>query len=479
MANKFYGGIVAGSVDVSIPVELRTTGTSIETTGKVYTDVTASYWRQDGIRVAISTATLASANSTHTDGGFVQVDATNQPGAYRLDLPDAAVATGSDWVVVSVKVTGCFVYHVQLPLSTDVIQTGDSFARIGAAGAGLTALPVTGVETTTVLSVLNRLNSALVQDGGVYQFTANALELGPATAYGGPTVTQIRQEMDSNSTKLANLDATIASRMATFTVPASFAVADFSVLPNLNATITSRLASASYTAPSNLSAATIADAVWDEEIQEGGAHSGANSAAGQIQQLLNNLSGLQSSVDSGFSTTFSYLEPTEEDDAILLVSQRLNTMLEEDGLVYKFTTNALENSPSGIIGVGTATLENQQAILAALTTASVTVTSPLSPDGGIVRLVEGDSYYAAEGRQLDFTSEDWPVLTGGSFSLKVEDDLTVAGSITAARTLRVQLSSANTTALGVGKFKFHLDGTLSNGHHVTLLIGSVFVEENL
>ena len=42
-------------------------------------------------------------DSAHSDGGFVEVDATNMPGVYRLDLPDAVCATGVNSVVVMLK----------------------------------------------------------------------------------------------------------------------------------------------------------------------------------------------------------------------------------------------------------------------------------------------------------------------------------------------------------------------------------------
>jgi hypothetical protein len=76
-----------------------------------------------------------------------------------------------------------------------------------------------------------------------------------------PSVVQIRTELDSNSTKLANLDATISSRSTLTTgdlpsVPSAASVAsavrtELTELSNLDASVSSRLASASYTAPAN------------------------------------------------------------------------------------------------------------------------------------------------------------------------------------------------------------------------------------
>jgi hypothetical protein len=54
---------------------------------------------------AAAALTLATQTVTgaHSDGGFVEVDATNMPGVYRLDLSDAICATGVNSVVVMLK----------------------------------------------------------------------------------------------------------------------------------------------------------------------------------------------------------------------------------------------------------------------------------------------------------------------------------------------------------------------------------------
>lgn len=119
MSDRFHGAIKAGSIDVSIPVELRNTADSLEKTAVVASGVTASYWRQGGSRVAITVSDLAALTDAHSDGGWKEVDATNQPGLYRFDLPDAAVATGADWVVVSAKVAGAFVFHRVFALESE------------------------------------------------------------------------------------------------------------------------------------------------------------------------------------------------------------------------------------------------------------------------------------------------------------------------------------------------------------------------
>lgn len=73
------------------------TGLTFETASLV-----ASYVRPLAARAALTLATQT-VDGAHSDGGFVEVDATNMPGVYRLDLPDAVCATGVNSVVVMLK----------------------------------------------------------------------------------------------------------------------------------------------------------------------------------------------------------------------------------------------------------------------------------------------------------------------------------------------------------------------------------------
>ena len=110
-----------------------------------------------------------------------------------------------------------------------------------------TALADVGLTTT----ITGRIDQAISTRLAAADYTA------PTSA---PTVTAIRQEMDSNSTKLANLDATVSSRLATsgYTAPSAAPTvaairtemdSNSTKLANLDATVSSRLATSGYTAP--------------------------------------------------------------------------------------------------------------------------------------------------------------------------------------------------------------------------------------
>ena len=99
--------IKKGATDVTVYLfaqdSSKTTGAGL--TGLAYNtaSLSAYYIRLLNSATAITLATLAASTSAHSDGGFKEVDATNMPGVYRLDLPDAVCATGADSVVVMLK----------------------------------------------------------------------------------------------------------------------------------------------------------------------------------------------------------------------------------------------------------------------------------------------------------------------------------------------------------------------------------------
>lgn len=169
MSDKFHGGIVEASTDVSIPVMLRKTTDNTEQTGKIHSDVTASYWRQGGVRTAITMATLGSVNAAHADGGFIEVDATNMPGSYRFDIPDAAFASGADWVVIAAKVAGCYVFVERYAIAKKVEDqvwnaTRSSHTTAGQFGEGVAS--VQGNVTGSVASVTGAVGSVTGNVGG-------------------------------------------------------------------------------------------------------------------------------------------------------------------------------------------------------------------------------------------------------------------------------------------------------------------------
>lgn len=127
------------SIDVFIRDTSVTTGAGL--TGLVYNSgsLTAYYHRPGAAATAITLATLGSATAAWSSGGFIAVDGTNMPGLYRLDLPDAVLATGVDEVVVMLKgATNMEPVVLEIQLV--------SFDPNNAVRLGLTALPNAAAE---------------------------------------------------------------------------------------------------------------------------------------------------------------------------------------------------------------------------------------------------------------------------------------------------------------------------------------------
>ena len=89
--------IAPGSTSQSIELYLGATGLTASTSG-----LSARYnrTRTASVSIPLVARTIAQA---WTSGGFAEVDATNMPGVYRLDIPDAALAAGADDVTIVVR----------------------------------------------------------------------------------------------------------------------------------------------------------------------------------------------------------------------------------------------------------------------------------------------------------------------------------------------------------------------------------------
>lgn len=90
--------IQAGSTSQSINIFIQNAASAqgAGLTGLVYNSasLTAYYMLPRAAAVSITLATLAAVTSSWSSGGFKEIDATNAPGWYRFDIPNAAIASG-------------------------------------------------------------------------------------------------------------------------------------------------------------------------------------------------------------------------------------------------------------------------------------------------------------------------------------------------------------------------------------------------
>jgi hypothetical protein len=97
--------VLAGATDYRIPlfVQDSTSSTGGGLTGLTHSTsgLSCAYWRSSDGNAGMTTVTLATATlGTWTSGGFVVKDATNGPGLYEFGVPNAAIASGAEWVVL-------------------------------------------------------------------------------------------------------------------------------------------------------------------------------------------------------------------------------------------------------------------------------------------------------------------------------------------------------------------------------------------
>jgi hypothetical protein len=133
-----------------------------------------------------------------------------------------------------------------------------------------------------------------------------------------------------------------------------------------------------------------------------------------------------------------------------------------------------------------ATPANITALQAAIAAGSVTLVSPLSVDGGRLTLVQGDSYAAAQSRQLSWSLTGQPDLTTAVVTLTIvsgttlaKTSATVTNPASGSPTIAFVLTAAETAAFTPAKVgTFDLSATIGSDE-ITLARGRVFVEEDV
>lgn len=151
--------IAPGSTSQSIELYLGVTGLTSSSAG-----LSARYnrTRTASVSIPLVARTIAQA---WTAGGFAEVDATNMPGVYRLDIPAAALAAGADDVTIVVRgASGTNGAVMTVKLSSGGLTEAQTASAVwGASPAGYN-------DATTFGGVVNQIDqtvtgtSTLVQD---------------------------------------------------------------------------------------------------------------------------------------------------------------------------------------------------------------------------------------------------------------------------------------------------------------------------
>lgn len=165
---------------------------------------------------AAAALTLATQTVTgaHADGGFVEVDATNMPGIYRLDFSDAICATGVNSVVVMLK-GATNMAPVTLEIQLASVDVNDSVR------AGLTALPNAAAAASGGLPTVDANNRIAGIQGTKNDFddlndlTAAQVNAEVDTALdtaipGSPTADSINERIKAIDTETAGLSSSVS-----------------------------------------------------------------------------------------------------------------------------------------------------------------------------------------------------------------------------------------------------------------------------
>jgi hypothetical protein len=153
----FTYNIKKATTDVSVVIRIIDSTDGTPETSVVWNTagIDMEYRREGAVSVDITEATLALLSTAHTDGGFLHIG----NGYYRLDLPDAACATGADGVLVHGTVTGmvvigCYIHLVDYD-PFDSVRMGVTALPNAAADAagGLPISDLGGLDLDTLLDV--------------------------------------------------------------------------------------------------------------------------------------------------------------------------------------------------------------------------------------------------------------------------------------------------------------------------------------
>lgn len=388
MTIQILGGSTSQTVRLFIQDTSKTDGSGL--TGLVHnTSGLVAYYSKGATGTATAiTFAAQTAGGAWTSGGFVAADGTNMPGVYRLDIPNAALDSEVETIVMlrgAANMAPVLLRVMGGKSQANAVTVADKTGyTLSTAGVNAVADQVwnEAYNQHTTAGTFGRLMNTLRR--------ANTVLEGTVLASPTPTTTVFR---------LSGIDYPTGALVGSVLWMDSGASREqnspiLSTLNNGDSTVTVTLENALVTAP----------AAGDTVLIDPTSH--VHSVA-EIQAGL----ALQSTLllVAGYADT--------EIAAIKVVTDKLNTGLVADGAVFQFTANMLELAPAGGGGGGgngDATAANQQLILDQLdviqaktdligTSQALLAGAVLEP-GTITSFPEtltvGDSYTVANGRAI-------------------------------------------------------------------------------
>jgi hypothetical protein len=451
-------------------------------------------------QILLTPANLIKTNSSN------QVEASSVQGNVTGSVASVTGAVGSVTGNVSGNVTGSVgSVTAGVTVTTNNDKTGYTASTVSdKTGYSLSA---GGVQ-----AIWDALVSALTTAGSIGKRIVDNLDtnVGSRLATSGytapttpPTVIEIRTEMDSNSTKLANLDDTISSRQPSGPVDILQSAAD-----KVWSTTTRALTDKVGFALSSAGIQSIWDALTSALTTTGSigkwivdkldvAVSSRNSVTPPtVAAIRSEIDSNSTKLDVAVSTRLAAVDYTAPGAAAPTVEEITDAVWSE-AIPGSYTSsqaggklNALGNAADPLLNTVPGGYASGTAgyALGRLVAASISVTAPVLSSGN-VQIVRGDSYFSADGRALVWTLTGQPTinLTGAITTFKAKNISSIltktSGDTPGIRavfssgtlTLTLELAATDTAALNAAIYDFDIQTLFSNGHVDTWVMGKMVV----
>jgi hypothetical protein len=308
-------------------------------------------WSSAAATVNLSGTTIKTATDVETDTQDIQ---SRLPAALQSGRMDSYVSVMATDVITNTALATSAVTEIQTGLATSS-QLNTIESKIDAVD------DFVDTEVSAIKTVTDKLDTAMELDGLVYRFTANALEEAPSGGAGTADWTSDERTairailgipgsgttpadptsgiLDTIRDKVDAIDDYVDTEVAAIkTVVDAIEVDTQDIQSRLPAALVSGRMDSSVGAmePNTITSSVIATGAITASSIQTNAITDDKIAASAITEI-----------QSGLATTTQLTTVEGKIDAIDGVTDKLDTTLELDGAVYRFTTNALEQAPSG------------------------------------------------------------------------------------------------------------------------------------
>jgi hypothetical protein len=411
------------SVNRSVTVNIidETTGLA-ETAVEHNTSGIALWYRREGAtKATITPAALSALDNAHADGGIEHIS----DGAYRLDLPDAAYATGANYVDVGGVVTGMVViggrvrlvdYDPETDFSggiTSIIKNAFVAVELAISNASdQDALVLTGGPSSVlgnVLAILYDDSAAGVKEyiegsfnGGTGVLVLNSLPSFTVTT--DDTVTLL--PLPGNDVNVASIDDDAISAGAVSAAAVTKVQNGLATPTNITGGVITTVTNLT-NAPTSGDLTTTMKASVNAQVDTALADYDGPTNAEMVARTL---------AAADYATAGNLAATDTVVDATKVIADKLDTMMELDGSVYRLTTNSVEQVAAGS-GTADWTADEKTAIRSILGIPG-SGTTPADPSSGILDTIRDQTTSAVlEAAARAGVMGTWTDETGASFVL--------------------------------------------------------------